>query len=65
MTADMYPYLAGSTSLIFLLPEWAHEGGKEAIAARLQDPAARQKMTQSMQTEGFFRSASLGQHLDF
>jgi len=58
VTADMYPYLAGSTSLIFLLPEWAHEGGKDAIAARLQDPATRQKMIHSMQTEGFFRSAA-------
>ena len=57
VTTDMYPYLAGGTSLVAVLPEWAQEGGKEAIRQRLADPATRQKMTADMQTTGFFRIA--------
>lgn len=55
VTADMYPYLAGSTGLVAALPEWAQEGGKEAIRQRLTDPETRQKMTADMQSTGFFR----------
>jgi len=57
ITADMYPYLAGSTALVAALPEWAQEGGREAIAGRLTDPQTRQKMTADMQSTGFFRIA--------
>lgn len=55
VTADMYPYLAGSTSLTAALPEWAQEGGKEAILKRLADAETRQKMAADMQSSGFFR----------
>ncbi|MCL4561278.1 MAG: D-aminoacylase [Chloroflexi bacterium] len=57
VTADMYPYLAGSTGLVALLPEWAQEGGKDAISKRLLDPETRTKMTGDMKTGGFFRIA--------
>ena len=57
VTADMYPYLAGGTSLVAALPEWAQEGGKETISKRLTDPQTRQKMTTDMQSTGFFRIA--------
>jgi N-acyl-D-amino-acid deacylase len=57
MTADMYPYLAGGTSLVAVLPEWAQEGGLESIVKRLSDKATRVKMTESMKTEGFFKVA--------
>jgi N-acyl-D-amino-acid deacylase len=53
VTTDLYPYLAGSTGLSALLPQWAHEGGKEAISKRLTDPGVREQMTVSMQSEGF------------
>lgn len=55
MTADMYPYTAGSTRLIALLPEWAQEGGLSDIFTRMSDPAIRQKMTESMKSGGVFR----------
>jgi N-acyl-D-amino-acid deacylase len=45
VTADMYPYLAGSTSLVSLLPEWAQEGSKEETLNRLSDAETRKKMT--------------------
>lgn len=57
VTADLYPYLAGSTGLSALLPQWAHEGGKEAISRRLADPRIRTQMTASMQSEGFAKDA--------
>lgn len=44
VTADVYPYLASSTNLSALLPEWSHQGGKPALLARLVDGEARQRM---------------------
>jgi N-acyl-D-amino-acid deacylase len=38
---DMYPYLAGSSYMLQLLPPEAQEGGMEHLLARLRDPAAR------------------------
>ena len=45
VTSDQYPYTASSTSVASaLLPAWALEGGREAIAARLKDPATRARV---------------------
>ena len=38
VTCDVYPYTAGSTALAQVIPEWAHEGGREKLLARLADP---------------------------
>ena len=39
VTADQYPYAASSTSLeATLLPSWAREGGRSALAKRLAEP---------------------------
>jgi N-acyl-D-amino-acid deacylase len=50
VTADLYPYLASSTHLGATLPDWAHEGGKESIRARLNDPETRLRMAAAMQS---------------
>jgi len=55
ITADLYPYRAGSTSLATLLPEWAHVGGPAETLKRLADPDLRQKMTADMKVGGFAR----------
>ena len=39
VTADMYPYTAGSSTLLQLLPTDALEGGIDALLARLDDAA--------------------------
>jgi N-acyl-D-amino-acid deacylase len=52
MTADQYPYAAGSTLLGAILPPWAHDGGSEATLARLRDPAARARMRAAMADPG-------------
>src|SRR5439155_17861940 len=48
LTADQYPYTAGSTLLGAILPPWAHDGGTEATLARLADPQARGRMRAAM-----------------
>lgn len=48
VTADMYPYLASSTSLSALLPKWAREGGKEATLERLANVKTRQQIAADM-----------------
>jgi N-acyl-D-amino-acid deacylase len=56
--ADVYPYLAGATSLKSLLPDWAQEGGKDATLRRLKDHGLRQRMSAGMKEEGFSGEAS-------
>jgi len=47
--ADQYPYTASGSSLMAsLVPGWAQEGGAEALAKRLQDPAMRAKIRAGM-----------------
>jgi N-acyl-D-amino-acid deacylase len=48
ITADQYPYIAGSTLLGAILPPWAHDGGTQKTLARLRDPAARERMRAAM-----------------
>jgi N-acyl-D-amino-acid deacylase len=52
VTMDSYPYLPGATTLAALLPSWAAVGGPDALAARLRDPAARQRMTTDLEVNG-------------
>ena len=52
VTADQYPYVAGSTMLAAILPPWAHAGGVEAAIGRLGSPASRPKLRAAMQHEG-------------
>jgi len=55
VTTDLYPYRAGSTSLVTMLPEWAHVGGPAETLIRLADPDMRTKMIADMQSGGFAR----------
>lgn len=48
VTPDMYPYTASSTGLGALLPEWAHEGGQDALLARLADPVTRARLYEAV-----------------
>ena len=42
--ANVYPYRAGQNNLSSILPPWAHEGGPQALIARLKDPALRPRL---------------------
>lgn len=50
VTADIYPYLAGQTQLGASIPPDFHEGGHEALAARLADPAERARIREAVMT---------------
>lgn len=45
---DIYPYLAGSTSLSQKTPRWAMDGGMQGFRARLADPVIRQRIVDEM-----------------
>jgi N-acyl-D-aspartate/D-glutamate deacylase len=42
--ANVYPYRAGQNNLSSIVPPWAHEGGSQAMIARLKDPALRTRL---------------------
>jgi N-acyl-D-amino-acid deacylase len=48
LTADQYPYIAGSTMLGAILPPWAHAGGVEATMLRLASADERGRMRDAM-----------------
>jgi len=50
ITADMYTYIAGATGLDAAMPPWVQEGGYEAWAKRLRDPAIRERVRREMVT---------------
>lgn len=51
ITADVYPYIAGSTSLSASLPPWVLEGGTEKMLARLRDTRIRQQLKKEISTD--------------
>jgi N-acyl-D-amino-acid deacylase len=46
VTYDLYPYTASSTSLSIILPEWGHDGGREALVARLLNTDIRRRLNE-------------------
>ena len=44
ITADMYPYTAGATSLGAAIPPWFHEGGFERLLENLRDETTRKQI---------------------
>jgi len=48
ISADVYPYIAGSTSLNACLPPWALEGGIEKMLERLRDPETRGRIKKNV-----------------
>ncbi len=58
VSADMYPYLAGSTTLATFLPDWAHQGGPATTLKLLADPQARRRMKADMAAGGFAKGVA-------
>jgi N-acyl-D-amino-acid deacylase len=52
VTADIYPYIAGSTTMTSLFPAWTLEGGMARFLARLADAATRQRIIDEVQGGG-------------
>lgn len=49
--SDVYPYLAGSTTMTALLPSWVVAGGRQAMLERLQDAQARAEIRRAWASE--------------
>jgi dihydroorotase/N-acyl-D-amino-acid deacylase len=49
ITADQYPYDRAANDLDSCLPLWVREGGFERMAARLKDPATRERIKREME----------------
>lgn len=57
VTADIYPYIAGSTTMTSLFPAWTLEGGMERFLERLRDLDTRKRIIAEVQTgDGWSRA---------
>jgi N-acyl-D-amino-acid deacylase len=52
VTADIYPYTAGSTKMDTLLPAWVHDGGVARLLERIGDRATRRKIIDECSVDG-------------
>jgi len=51
VSADVHPYVAGSTSAIVLLPPWVQDGGHEATLRRLHDRSVRVQLRRQLMND--------------
>lgn len=49
IAADVYPYTASGTTLLSRLPDWALDGGFQALAGRLAVPELRAKVREELE----------------
>ncbi len=49
VTCDQYPYIASATGFKAIIPSWAHEGGSQALLARLKDPETGARLKKEVQ----------------
>ncbi len=49
VTADIYPYIASSTSLTATLPQWVMDGGSDALVKNLTDRRTRARVRRDME----------------
>ena len=60
VSQDAYPYTAGSTMLSAVLPPWFHDGGSEALRARLQSPDALERAERELgRADGRYENLAL------
>lgn len=50
VSSDIYPYLAGSSSMLMLLPPWVWSGSLMDILVRLRDSTARSRIARELET---------------
>ena len=48
VTFDSYPYIYGSTRLLIVFPDWAHEGGPEKLKDVLRSEEGRERLRQEI-----------------
>lgn len=58
VSCDVYPYTAGSTQLLHILPQDFLGGGTDAVVKRLRDPRARAELSERLKTGTDFDNIS-------
>jgi N-acyl-D-amino-acid deacylase len=53
VNCDVYPYIAGSTTIMSLLPGWVLEGGVERALERLRDVEVRRRVREEIEEDRF------------
>jgi len=51
ITFDVYPYIASSTHLAQLIPDWVQAGGLNPMVSRLRDPKTRRQVEEEMASD--------------
>ena len=59
VTCDVYPYTAGSTQLLHIMPPELLAGGTEEICRRLLEPAERRRLTRRLREDTDFDNISM------
>lgn len=59
ISCDVYPYTAGSTQLLHIMPPDLLRGGTDEICRKLKDPAVRRALTERLRTATDFDNISL------
>ncbi|HEX9576679.1 MAG TPA: D-aminoacylase [Myxococcales bacterium] len=54
VTADIYPYIASFNGLDATIPDWAHDGGVDALVARLRAPLERELIIKEILADPFY-----------
>ncbi|MFI1380664.1 amidohydrolase family protein [Embleya sp. NPDC020886] len=52
ISADLYPYEAGGTSLAACIPPWYFDGGEKALLKRIADPVGRAQIIADIRVPG-------------
>lgn len=52
ITADIYPYTAGSSLLSQVIPSWLHVGGVQTMLKRLENPKIRERLEEEYKATG-------------
>ena len=63
VTADVYPYTASATGLSTIIPDRFHDGGREALFARLADPAARAEIRRELESSARWGDVSAAEEV--
>ena len=48
VTFDSYPYIYGSTRVLIIFPDWAHDGGPEKLKEALRSDEGRERLRQEV-----------------
>ncbi len=63
VAADRYPYTSACTDLDVIFPDWAAEGGRDAILARLRTPADRARLREDLvrsRSDAYWPTVTIG-----